>query len=316
MSATVQKVHSPHDVGRRAGRGRRHWWQDILGPRVAPYLFVSPFFIMFAIFWAYPVVQSFLLSFQHWTAKETTWVGMANFRYVLITPATRQAFLNMLWYAVVNNAFQLTLALTVAILMDLPFLRGPSGLLRMGYFMPNLVSGVTTAILFGILLGTGGIIDHLLAPLGVQIQWFQSTEWSKPAVILAGGWRWIGYWVVMFMAGLQGIPDDYYEVADMDGATLWQRFRYVTFPLLRPVFLFVIVVNTIGTLQIFEEPFLMLNGGGPMNSSTTPVVEMYKLAFQNFDLGSGAALGWLLAVVVIFATVLQFSTARQRGWSE
>jgi lactose/L-arabinose transport system permease protein len=221
----------------------------------------------------------------------------------------------MLWYAVVNNVFQLTIALGIAILLDLPFLRKAGGFLRMGYFMPNLVSGVTTAILFGILLGSGGVIEHLLAPLGIHIQWFQSTEWSKPAVILAGGWRWIGYWIVMFMAGLQSIPDDYYEVADLDGASMAQRFRYVTFPLLRPVFLFVIVVNTIGTLQIFEEPFLLFRGG-PLNSSTTPVLEMYKLAFQNFDLGSGAALGWMLAMVVIGATVLQFSLARRRGWSE
>ena len=312
MSSTIHKVSHT-----QAGPvpARRRWWQQILGPKVAPYLFVSPFFILFAVFWVFPVVQSFLLSFQHWTAKETDWVGLANFRYILNTPAVRQAFGNLLWYAVVNNVYQLSIALTVAVLLDMPFLRRISGLLRVSYFMPNLVSGVTTAILFGILLGTGGVIDNLLSLAGIKISWFQSTEWSKPAVILAGGWRWIGYWVVMFMAGLQGIPDQYYEAADLDGATFWQRFRFITFPMLRPVFLFVIVVNTIGTLQIFEEPFLLFRGG-PLNSSTTPVVEMYKLAFQNFDLGSGAALGWLLAVVVIAATILQFSLARQRGWSE
>ncbi|MCL5995796.1 MAG: sugar ABC transporter permease [Chloroflexi bacterium] len=312
MGSTIHKVSHA-----QAGpvRARRRWWQQILGPKVAPYLFVSPFFILFAVFWVFPVVQSFLLSFQHWTAKETDWVGLANFRFILNTPAVRQAFGNLLWYAVVNNVYQLSIALTVAVLLDMPFLRRVSGLLRVSYFMPNLVSGVTTAILFGILLGTGGVIDNLLSLAGIKISWFQSTEWSKPAVILAGGWRWIGYWVVMFMAGLQGIPDQYYEAADLDGATFWQRFRFITFPMLRPVFLFVIVVNTIGTLQIFEEPFLLFRGG-PLNSSTTPVVEMFKLAFQNFDLGSGAALGWLLAVVVIAATILQFSLARRRGWSE
>jgi lactose/L-arabinose transport system permease protein len=262
-----------------------------------------------------PVVQSFLLSFQHWTAKETTWVGLSNFKYILNQSAVRQAFGNLVWYVVVNNVFQLTIALTIAFLLDMPFMRRASGILRMSYFMPNLVSGVTTAILFGILLGTGGVVDNLLSLVNIKISWFQSTEWSKPAVILAGGWRWIGYWIVMFMAGLQGIPDEYYEAGDLDGATAWQRFRYITFPMLRPVFLFVIVVNTIGTLQIFEEPYLLFRGG-PLNSSTTPVVEMFKLAFQNFDLGSGAALGWLLAVVVIGATILQFSLARRRGWSE
>lgn len=120
----------------------------------------------------------------------------------------------------------------------------------------------------------------------------------------------------MFMAGLQGIPDEYYEAGFLDGATAWQRFRLITFPLLRPVFLFVLVVNTIGTLQIFEEPFLLLNGGGPINSSTTPIVEMYKLGFQSFDLGGAAALGWLLAILIIGVSIAQLSLAKRGGWYE
>jgi ABC-type sugar transport system permease subunit len=120
----------------------------------------------------------------------------------------------------------------------------------------------------------------------------------------------------MFMAGLQSIPDEYYEAGDLDGANGWQRFRYITFPMLRPVFLFVLVVNTMGTLQIFEEPFLLLDGGGPVNSSTTPVVEMYQLGFQTFDLGGAAALGWLLAVLIVGVSIAQFTLARRRGWSE
>jgi len=204
------------------------------------------------------------------------------------------------------------------VLLDLKFLRRISGALRIAYFMPNIVSGITTAILFTIILGTGGMVSHLIDPLGLEISWFQSTEWSKPAVILAGGWRWIGYWIVILMAGLQSIPDEFYEAGDLDGATAWQQFRYVTFPFLRPVLLFVIVVNTTGTLQIFEEPFLLFGAspGGPLNSATTPVLEMYKLGFQNFDLGGAAALGWLLAVFIMAVAVAQFTVARRRGWSE
>jgi lactose/L-arabinose transport system permease protein len=154
--------------------------------------------------------------------------------------------------------------------------------------------------------------------VGVQISWLQSTQWSKPAVILTGGWRWIGYWIVMLMAGLQSIPDDYYEAGDLDGATLWQRFTYITFPMLRPVLLFIIVVNTMGTLQIFEEPFLLFapTPGGPLDSATTPVLEMYKLGFQTFDLGAAAAVGWLLAVLIVAVSIAQFTLARKRGWSE
>jgi ABC-type sugar transport system permease subunit len=273
---------------------------------------------MFLVFWLFPVLWSVALSFQRWNAQQTTWVGLQNYQFVIELPAVRQAFTNILWYAVVNNVFQLTIALFIAVLLDLPFLRQLGGILRAAYFMPNIVSGVTTAILFAIILGTGGVSDHILGLVDIQISWLQSTQWSKPAVILAGGWRWIGYWIVMLMAGLQSIPDDYYEAGDLDGATLWQRFYYITFPMLRPVLLFIIVVNTMGTLQIFEEPFLLFapTPGGPLNSATTPVLEMYKLGFQTFDLGAAAAVGWLLAIVIVAVSIAQFTLARRRGWSE
>ncbi|MHB0857133.1 MAG: carbohydrate ABC transporter permease [Anaerolineae bacterium] len=314
-SGLPQGVRAAAGTPALEGARYRHWLGQLLGPKVAPYIFISPFFLMFAVFWVFPVVWSVLLSFQRWSFQDTTWVATDNYRFVLSSPAVRVAFRNTVWYVVANNVFQLSIALSVAVLLDLPFLRGMSGWLRAAYFMPNIVSGVTTAILFGIVLGTGGVLNSILP----QIQWLQSTEWSKPAVLMAGGWRWIGYWVVMFMAGLQSIPDDYYEAADLDGATLWQRFSMITFPCLRPVFLFVIVVNTMGTLQIFEEPYMLFGTGlrgGPLNSATTPVLEMYKLGFQNFDLGSASALGWLLAILIIAVSIAQFSLARRGGWSE
>jgi ABC-type sugar transport system permease subunit len=309
---------SPLLITARREAPRTSWRQTLLGPKVAPYLFIAPFFLMFLIFWLFPVLWSVALSFQRWNVQQTTWVGWQNYQFVTGLPAVQQAFKNILWYAIFNNVFQLSIAIFIAVLLDLPFLRRAGGFLRAAYFMPNIVSGVTTAILFAIILGTGGVLDELLGLVNIQISWLQSTQWSKPAVIIAGGWRWIGYWIVMLMAGLQSIPDDYYEAGDLDGATLWQRFTYITFPMLRPVLLFIIVVNTMGTLQIFEEPFLLFapTPGGPLDSATTPVLEMYKLGFQTFDLGAAAAVGWLLAVLIVAVSIAQFTLARQRGWSE
>ncbi len=293
------------------------WRDQILGPKVAPYLFIAPYFILFSLFWVFPVVWSFILSFQRWSARETVWVGFANYQYVLGNPAVRAAFSNMVWYVVVNNTFQLVIALLLAILLDLSFLRRASGLFRTAIYMPNLVSGVATGILFAIILGAGGLAIRFLAQFGIEISFLNSTQWSKPSVIIAGGWRWIGYWVVIFMAGLQSIPDDYYEVAELDGATLWQRFRFITFPLLRPVVMFMLIINTIGTLQIFEEPFVLFGpSGGPLGSATTPVLEMYRLGFANFDLGGAAAVGWLLAALIMLLSVFQLLVARRRGWTE
>ena len=297
------------------GTRLRGFGSALLGPKVAPYLFIAPFFIMFLLFWVFPVFWSVLLSFQKWSAKETIWVGLANYRFVLDSDAVRISLRNMVWYAIGNSLFQLPIAMFIAVLLDLPLMRRASGVLRASYFMPNIVSGVTVGILFGILLGVGGVSHHIFP----NILWLQSVEWAKPAVLAAGGWRWIGYWIVMFMAGLQGIPDEYYESAELDGASLWQRFSMITFPSLRPVFLFVIVVNTIGTLKIFEEPFLLFGAGlrgGPLNAATTPVLEMYKLGFMTFDLGGASALGWILALVIIAVSMLQFALANRAGWSE
>lgn len=320
---TINEADHPTTMrGRGAGTGRRQRLSEsILGPRVAPYLFIAPFFILFAVFFVYPVVWSVLLSFQEWSAKETVWVGLANYKFAYQLPGVKKAFQNLVWYVVVNNVAQLSIALLISFLIDSTFLRRYSGILRMGYFMPNIIPAVVTSILFAIILGAGGLSDRLLELVGLYIPWLRSTEWSKPAVLVAGGWQWIGYWVVMLLAGLQGIPDEYYEAADIDGASLTQRFRMITLPLLRPVLLFVIIVNTIGTMQLFEYPLLIFGGGignagGPLDSATTPVLELYTLAFQSFDLGSAAAVGWGLAVLVIGVSILQFSLARRGGWTE
>ena len=286
-------------------------------PRYAPYLFLSPFFVLFALFWVYPVLRAVVLSFQHWTAGKTTWVGLANYRYVLGQPNVQHAFGNLVWYAVVNNVLQIVIALGLALMLDQQVFRRVAGLYRVAFFLPNIVSGVSTALLFGIILGAGGVADHLLSSVGAHIAWLQSATWSKPAVVIAGGWRWIGYWVVILAAALQGVPREYYEAASIDGLGRLRQAWHISIPSIRPVLLFVVTTNTIGTMQIFEEPFLMLTPpGGALASGTTPVLEIYRFGFINFDLGSAAALGWLLTLVIIAVTVAQLLIARRREWLE
>ena len=168
----------PNSAGTSNALVRDRWWRQILGPKVAPYLFVSPFFILFFVFWLFPVLWSIVLSFQRWHATGSTWVGLANYRFALRTDATRRGFANLVWYAIANNVFQLTIALIISVLLDLPFLRRVSGALRVAYFTPNLVSGVTTGILFAVILGGGGVSDRLLSSVGLEIRWLQSVEWA------------------------------------------------------------------------------------------------------------------------------------------
>lgn len=310
-------MHSLESASRpgvmRADRLRLGRWR-LGGPRTAPYLFIAPFFVLYGAFWVYPVLYSFWLSFHRWTAAAAVPVGFNNYARIGQDPEVQTAFVNDIWYLVVNNAFQLTVALGLAVLLDAAFLRG-RGVLRAAYFAPNVVSGVVAAIIFTIILGQGGVLNQLL-PL--HINWLASPAWAKPAVILTGGWRWIGYWVVILLAGLQQIPTELKESAAVEGANGWQVFRHVIVPLLRPILLFVLVVNSIGTLQIFEEPLLLFAGnpGGPDNAATTPVLEIYKAAFTDFDMGYAAAISWVLALMIMTIVLLQMVFLRKKGWSE
>lgn len=276
----------------------------------APYLFVAPFFILFAAFWVYPVVYSLWLSFQHWSATSSVFLGLANYQRMLTDPAVQAAFGNAIWYLVVNNCFQIPIALAIAVLLNAPRLRGRAPL-RAAFFAPNVVSGVVAAIVFQIILGQGGVLSALL---GNHIQWLQSTTWAKPAVIVVGGWRWIGYWVVILLAGLQTVPNELVEAARVDGARSIRILFSVTLPLLRPVLLFVLVINSIGTLQIFEEPLLLFPGtvGGPQYAAISPVLAVYRAGFQDFDLGYAAAIGWVLTLMIVVIVIIQMTVLRTR----
>lgn len=282
-------------------------------PRVAPYMFIAPFFALWALFWVYPVLYSLWLSFHRWTAHATIPVGFDNYNRLMQDPSVQQAFANDAWYLVVNNLFQIPIALGVAVLLDAKFLRGRS-IARAGFFAPNLVSGVVAAIIFSIILGQGGVLDSVLP---FHVGWLTSTDFAKPAVILVGGWRWIGYWVIILLAGMQQVPVEVKESASVEGASPWQIFLFITLPLLRPILFFVLIVNSIGTLQIFEEPLLLwANPGGPDGlAATTPVLEIYKAAFIQFDMGYAAAISWALAVVIVAIALVQAYLLRRGGWS-
>jgi ABC-type sugar transport system permease subunit len=296
-----------------AASGRPHRSQSGR-PRLTPYMFLAPFFALWGAFWVYPVLYSLWLSFHRWTARATVPVGFDNYNRLLLDPNVQQAFANDAWYLIVNNLFQIPIALALALLLDAKFLHG-RGFARAGFFAPNLVSGVVAAILFSIVLAKGGLLDSALP---FHFGWLTSTDMAKPAVILVGGWRWIGYWVIILTAGLQQTPVDLKEAAAVEGAGTWQIFLYIVLPLLRPILFFVLIVNSIGTLQIFEEPLLLWpsSPGGPDGlAATTPVLEIYKAAFAQFDLGYAAAISWVLAVVIITIALVQAFVLRRGGWS-
>lgn len=283
---------------------------DLLNNRkVVPYIFISPFFLIWAIFGAFPVSYSIWLSLHKWESiAKMKYVGFSNFIEIFHRAESLAAYYNVFWYVLAGIIILIPVSLLLAVLLDMAFLRSKN-ILRAAFFLPNLTSQVALSILFAILLGAGGLVNRLLHQ---DIPWLSSTLWSKPAVITAGIWGSMGFWMVIFLAALHNIPLDLYEAADIDGANSFQKFLYITIPQIFPVLVFVIIMVTIGTLQSFAIPQL-LTGGGPLYSSTTPVLELYNTAFLNFEMGYAAAFGWLLAVAIIAIAIAQIIIARRTG---
>jgi ABC-type sugar transport system permease subunit len=299
--------------GEEFGRpGRR-----LTGSKLAPYLLIAPFIIGFLGLAVFPILWSFLLSFENWSATVTTWVGLRNYHFVLTDPAVATSFENLIWYVVVNDVFQITIAIGLALILDLRFMRRYSVALSAAFFLPNVVPGAAVAVIFSTLLGTNGLLPGAFHLIGININWLGSATWSKPSVILAGSWQWIGFWVIVLVAALRAVPDEYYDAAKVDGAGLAAKIWHVSLPTIRPALVFVLTVNTIGTMQLFDVPFLLFGaggGGGPLNSATTPAIQLYNFAFSNADLGSAAATGWLLTVAIMIVTIVFLGVARRREW--
>lgn len=295
----------------------KHRPRRLRSGKSAPYLLIAPFIIGFLALSVYPVLRSLLLSFESWSTSATTWVGLKNYRFVLGDPAVLTSFKNLIWYVIINNVWQIAIALVLALMLDLRFVRRWSVALSAALFLPNVVPGAAVAVVFSTLLGTNGLVPGALHLVGLNINWLNSTTWSKPAVILAGSWQWIGFWVIVLAAALRAVPEEYYEAARVDGAGLGRKIWHISIPSIRPALVFVVSVNTIGTMQLFDVPYLLFgagNGGGPLNSASTPVVQLYQFAFANADLGSAAATGWLLTAAIMVITVIFLALARRRGW--
>lgn len=276
------------------------------------YLLLSPFILHLLLFWLIPVVLAGGLAFFRWSPQHSVFVGFDNFTRLFVDPSVRAAFRNAGWYLVANNLVQISAALGLALLLNSAFVRARSAW-RALFFIPYLISAAVAGILFQVMFSKGGV----LAVLTPQIDWLHSTSWAKPAVLLASSWKWIGYWVIIFLAGLQSVPRELEEAAAIDGASRWQILRHVTLPTLRPIIFFVLLVNSVQVLQLFEEPFVLFpnNPGGPASAATTPVVELYNAAFESFDLGYAAAIGWALTIIVVAITVFEAVVLRKRGWS-
>ena len=278
--------------------------------RSAPYLFLAPFVISFLVFGAYPIVRSVMLSFYITSGPEAQhFVGLGNYLYLLQDPDFWTAFRNTATFALGSVVLQLPLSLGLAILLNRPDVRGRN-VFRFIFFSPNLMGLVFSALLFTLILAPRfGLLNaalHALFGLPSTTRWLATPELVMPALIMVALWLYTGFNMVYFLAALQAVDGELYEAATIDGAGRWAQFRHVTLPGIKPVLIFVVVLSTIGSFQLFELAFLLLgNSSGPDQAGLTIVMYLYQNGFLGGDLGYAAAIGWTLALMVLLLALVQ-----------
>ncbi|HTX00120.1 MAG TPA: sugar ABC transporter permease [Acidimicrobiales bacterium] len=279
---------------------------------VTAYAFLAPAMSILFVFVIWPIIDVFWQSLHNTTflPPASAYSGLTNFRGLFDDPQFWTDLRTTAIYTVVT--VPLTMAAALAAALGLRRNNLASRMLRTVYFLPALSSLAVMGLIWGYLLTPNiGVLDYWLHGLGIsQPDWLGTTTWALPSVIAVGVWVSLGYDMVIFVAGRQGIPEEYYEAARIDGATGWQQFRHVTLPLLAPTTMFVLVTSVIGAFQAFDQIYVMTTGG-PLYSTETLVIYMYRYAFENFEIGYGCAVAVVLFVIVLAFTAVEVRMFRR-----
>jgi ABC-type sugar transport system permease subunit len=311
--AALARTLSTKDVATDAvtpGTPTRRRRRSYVRPRWTPYFFIAPFFILFGIFFGLPTVRSLQMSFYTERGVDTSaeFTGLDNYATLVRDPTFYKALVNTSYYALGSILIIVPLALSLALLLR------TRGLLlreffRLSFFLPNAISGIVVAIVFRLVFDQeyGLLNNWLLAPLGLpKVAWLADPAFIMPSIILLGIWQFTGLNAIYFMVGLQNQDPGIHEAATVDGAGPWQRFRYITLPLLKPTTVFVVTFAIIGSYQLFAQPVALVGeGGGPNRAGLTLTMYLYETAFTNLDLGYGAAIGYAITVIIVVLSVLQ-----------
>ncbi len=272
---------------------------------------IAPYWIHFLFFMAYPLVFSIILVFHKWDIyTPIQWVGFNNFIRLFHDDLFFQAILNTLLFLAIHIPLQIVFALFFAVLLNQK-IRG-RGFFRAVYFLPVIISGVVISILWQQLFSQEtGVLNTMLSGIGLpKVPWLNSPEWAMPSIAIMATWKNVGFYIVLFLAGLQTIPYSLYESAKIDGASSWQQFRRITLPMINSTMLLVMILSTIGGFSLFIEPYI-LTGGGPMNHTLSAMLYIYKQAFYFNRMGYAATLGFFFAFIILAVVLVQRKVVEQ-----
>jgi multiple sugar transport system permease protein len=270
-----------------------------------PYLLVSPYILFVLVFVMFPVFFCFFLTFNKWNIiSPMKFIGLDNYNRLFHDRLFWKAIGNTVKFLLVHIPLQLIGSLGLAYLLNQK-IRAAS-FYRSTFFMPVIVSGVVVTILWQQLLGyDAGLINHVLSYAGIKkIPWLVSPDMAIYSVAIMATWKNIGLYVILFLVGLQTVPPQYYEAAKLEGANRWQQFYHITLPMINPTIFMVVILSTIGGFSLFIEPYIM-TGGGPLNTTLSAVLYIYKQAFQYYNMGYSATLGFFYALIIMTVVILQ-----------
>ena len=264
---------------------------------IAAVVFLTPALLLLGVFLFYPIVYLLYLSFTtgSFTVSGIKWVGLRNYLRLFTDADFWQVIGNTIYFTVATVIPTIIVPLGLAVLLNRSFVG--RGFLRAAYFIPSVTSLVAVGLAFRWLFQTDGKVNDILLSIGLEpISWLSSTLWAMPVIILLSSWKQLGFNLVVFLAGLQIIPQSHYEAAELDGANAWAKFWYITIPGLQPTIVFAVLTTTIFTLKSFEQVYI-ITGGGPLNSTNLLVYYIYEQAFSRFEFGYAAAAAIILLAI-------------------
>ena len=279
------------------------------------WLFVIPSIVLIIAFVFYPMVQAFITSLQGGTGNNLSFVGLDNYKRLLTDTTFRKALFNTVLYLIIQVPIMIILALVISAMLNDKRLKC-KGFFRTAIFLPCVTSLVAYSIVFKSLFATDGFVNAFLMNINLisePISWITHPIWAKVLIIIAITWRWTGYNMVFYLAGMQAIDDSIYEAADIDGASAFVKFKTITLPLLKPIILFTTINSTIGTLQLFDE-VVNITGGGPANATITISQYIYNLLFKySPNFGYAAAVSYVVLFLIVILSFIQLKTGGDKN---
>lgn len=284
----------------------------------AAYLFLAPAVAAIFIFFFIPVIVAFIMSFTDFDIyalgdiNTVRFIGLRNYSQLFQDPLFWQSLLNTVYYVVLATPLSIAVALGASLLLNSKLIKF-KGIFRLSYFIPYITTLVAVAIVWRFIYHPKfGILNYLLGLFGINpIDWLGNPNLAMPAIVLMSVWKTFGYNMIIFLAGLQNIPEDLYEAASLEGASWSQKFKAITVPMLAPTTLFVSIITIVGFFQLFAEPYIMTQGG-PLNKTLSIVGYMYQEGFRWWNMGYSASISFVLFFIILIVTVIQFKLQKNQ----